>query len=196
MQTYLWGQVLLYYIGHCDWLSKTYLALEHWRKTLRRFCVVSFCEFCVRFTQPIVFVGWCRYLSESGYFIFLVVQQYDMPYWCKATFGLYLGFLKTTQKLLKLAWANLPVTESAGLCRAPIIISASAILAYWHFFKPPESTGSGSALRPTILSIKMQTLKWLMILFQWRICHHNMTMWYTWLMLNDKMFTHKCYTLT
>ncbi len=56
---------------------------------LRRFCVVSFCEFCVRFTQTIIV-------------IYLGVQQYDMLYRCKATFGLYLGFLKTTQKLLKM----------------------------------------------------------------------------------------------
>ncbi len=28
-------------------------------------------------------------------------RVYDMLYWCKVTFGLYLGYLKTTQKLFK-----------------------------------------------------------------------------------------------
>ena len=33
--------------------------------------------------------------------IFLVVQQYDMVYWCKATFGLYLGYLNLHRNSLR-----------------------------------------------------------------------------------------------
>ncbi len=49
--------------------------------------------------------------------IFLVVQQYDMVYWCEATFGLYLGYLKTTQKLLKKE--NVKQLRSIDLIKLP-----------------------------------------------------------------------------
>ncbi len=49
---------------------------------LRRFCVFSFCEFCVRFTQTMVFVylGVVVIQYPVDPLIFLVVQQYDMLY--------------------------------------------------------------------------------------------------------------------
>ena len=142
------------------------------RNVLRRFCVDSFCEFCVRFTQTIVLVylgdvhkhcgtavwhallwlfrignSWrltsLEYLSmgtmheekktthgyiigvwkiywthalvkvgcftgiESNPLLHIPIKGFPRKwsgksnYWCKATFCLYLGFIKTTQKLLK-----------------------------------------------------------------------------------------------
>ncbi len=100
--TVIWAEV---HITHSDSMTKKNVLI------LRRFCVVSFCEFCVRFTQTMVFVclgdvhntvsSHKATIGPVDPLIFLEVQLYDMLYWCKATFCLYLGFLKTTQKLLK-----------------------------------------------------------------------------------------------
>ncbi len=49
------------------------------------------------------FILWilCQIYQENGICLPTHRIQYDMLYWCKGTLCLYLGFFKTTQKLLK-----------------------------------------------------------------------------------------------
>ena len=74
---------------------------------LRSFCVVSFCDFCVRITQTMVFI----YRTMSGrplgpwYFWWYssIICSIDAKQNLAFIFS-GLGFLRTTQKLLKVTW--------------------------------------------------------------------------------------------
>ncbi len=115
--TILTSCTYLHHMAGWWWLPDVFLILCHQDKSknikgvpqLPTFTVhkLGYCSLCKKplkeFLCSLILGILCQIYPDNGICLYKrhCIQQYDMLYWCKATFGLYLGYLKTTQKLLK-----------------------------------------------------------------------------------------------